>query len=238
MSRTVVVAGVGPGLGSSVAREFAADGANVALLARSADYLETTAEEITNAEPGTALPVPTDVSDADAVTAAFERIRDRFGSVDVLVNNVTISQGSSGGILSVTDDDLAGALEVRVAGQFRCAKAAAADMAADDGGTIIFTTSQTAIVPSENVAYAAARHAVRGMAKSMAADLGDRGIQIVHAVVDGWIESPELRAQYPDHDRWMDPDDIAVTYRQLADHPETVHTSELDLRHPGDDLSF
>ncbi len=40
------------------------------------------------------------------------------------------------------------------------------------------------------------------------------------------------------HDRWIDPDKIAVIYRQLVDHPETVHASEIDLRHPGDDLSF
>jgi len=238
MSRTVVVSGVGPGLGSSVAREFASHGADVVLLARSADYLERTAESITDSEPGTALAVPTDITDSNAVTAAFERTHDRFGRVDALVNNATISGGRGGGLLSVTEDDLAGAWDVRVAGGSGVRKPPPRTWAEGDGGTIIFTTSQTAIAPSENVAYAAARYAVRGIAKSMAATLGDRGIQTVHAVVDGWIANPDLRERYPDHDRWMDPDDIAVTYRRLVDHPDTVHTGELDLRHPRDDLSF
>ena len=238
MSRTVVVAGVGPGLGSSVAREFASHDANVALLARSVDYLETTAAQITDTESGTALAVPTDISDPAAVTAAFDQIHDRLGRVDLLVNNASSTETSSGGVLSVTEDDLAGAWDVRVAGQFRCAKAAATDMADGDGGTIIFTTSQSAVTPSENITYTTARHAVRGMARSMAANLGAHGIQVVHAIVDGWIESPDLRAEYPDHDRWMDPDEIAVTYRRLADHPATVHASEIDLRHPEDELSF
>ena len=111
-------------------------------------------------------------------------------------------------------------------------------MAAGDGGTILFTSSQSAVVPSERLTHATTRHAVRGMARSMATDLADHGIQTVHAVVDGWIAKPALREQYPDHDSWMDPDDIAVTYRRLVDHPDTVHTSELDLRHPGDNPSF
>lgn len=238
MSRTVVVAGVGHGLGSSVAREFASQGANVALLARSADFLEATAEQINETKAGTALAIPTDITDANAVERAFGRIHDRFGTLDVLVNNVTSSQAGRGGILEMSEDDLAGAWAVRVAGQFRCAKAAAADMAATDGGTILFTTSQSAIIPSENLAFATARHAVRGMARSMSSDLGDRGVQTIHVVIDGWIENPDLRKQYPEHERWMDPDEVAATYRRLADNPQTVHASEIDLRHPGDEVSF
>ncbi len=237
MTRTVVVAGVGPGLGSSVATEFATRGADVALLARSEDYLDSLAAEITDAQPGTALAVPTDVSEPDQVDAAFETVHETSGPVDALVNNVW-SGADPGGVLEVTEDDLAAAWDVRVAGQFRCARAAAADMADGDGGTILFTTSQSAVVPGENVAYTTARHAVRGMARSMAADLGDNGIQTVHVVIDGWIARPDLREQYPDHERWMEPDEIAVTCRRLVDNPETVHASEIDLRHPGDDLSF
>ena len=237
MRRTVVVAGVGPGLGSSIASEFIARGDSVALLARSEEYLTSLETEFTESGSGRALAVPTDISEPAQVSDAFERIRETFGPVDALVNNV--GTGARGGsILEVTEADLADAWEVRVAGQFRCAKAAAGDMAANDGGTIIFSTSQTAVTPSDNVTYTTARHAVRGMARSMATDLGEHGIQTVHAVIDGWISRPDLREQFPDHERWMDPDEIAVTYRRLVEHPETVHASEIDLRHPGDELSF
>lgn len=103
MTRTVVVAGVGPGLGSSVAREFARQGDQVALLARSAEYLETTATDISSTADGTALAVPTDVTESDAVEAAFETVHERFGPVDALVNNVFSTETAEGGILDATD---------------------------------------------------------------------------------------------------------------------------------------
>lgn len=238
MTRTVVIAGVGPGLGSSVAKEFATHGEDVALLARSDEYLDELATEIADTAPGRALPVSTDITSRAAVDSAFETIRERLGPVDVLVNNVASTQTSGGGILDVTEDDLEGAWNVRVAGQFRCAKAAAADMAANDGGTILFTTSGQARRPSEDVTYSTARHAVRGMARSMSADLGEHAIQTVHVVIDGWIASPTLQEEYPDHKEWMQPDDIASAYYRLAERPPTAYASEIDLRHPKDGLSF
>ena len=75
--------------------------------------------------------------------------------------------------------------------------------------------------PRQVLTDSTARHAVRGMARSMAADLGEHGIQTVHAVVDGWVAKPALRERYPDHDRWMDPDEVAVTYRRPVDYPES-----------------
>lgn len=239
MSRTVVVAGVGPGLGSSVAREFAAQGDSVALFARSESYLAAVARDVTASTSGEAIAVPTDLSDPDAVRDGFETVRDRVGPTDVLVLTVS-SPSADGGILDVTAADLEATWAVRVAGQFRCAKEATTDMADGDGGTILFTTSGQAVTPGGDLTYSTARHAVRGMARSMAADetLGANGVETVHVVVDGWIAKPELRDEFPDHDRWMDPDEMAVVYRRLADGAETVHASEIDLRHPRDGLSF
>jgi hypothetical protein len=85
---------------------------------------------------------------------------------------------------------------------------------------------------------ATARHALRG-ARSTNADpeLGAAGVQTVHVVVDGWIDKPSLRAAHPDHERWMDPDEVADRLRGLAA-AETVHAGEIDLRHPRDEPSF
>lgn len=237
MTRTVVIAGVGEGLGSSVARAFAAAGDQVALLARSAEFLKTTAAEITAETDGEAVAVPTDVSEPDAVVAAFETVRKRFGGVDIQVNNVG-GANVGGDALSTTRSELAEAWRVRVAGQYQCARCAAHDMADGDGGTILWTTSQQARVPRGSVTAVTARHAVRGTARTMAHNLGEYGIQSIHVVVDGWIANPSLRERYPDHDDWMDPDEIARIYRDLADDPETVYASELDLRHPRDELRF
>jgi len=79
-----VIAGVGAGLGASLARKFAKEGCRLAVLARSSDFLESLAEEIR--QRGTEiLAIPTDIGEADQVAAAFERIRDQLGPVDLLI---------------------------------------------------------------------------------------------------------------------------------------------------------
>ena len=71
MPRTAVIAGVGPGLGASLAERFAGEGCSVALLARSESYLETLADRLRAETPGDALAVPTDLSDPMTIEHAF-----------------------------------------------------------------------------------------------------------------------------------------------------------------------
>jgi NAD(P)-dependent dehydrogenase (short-subunit alcohol dehydrogenase family) len=83
-----VIAGVGPGLGASLARKLAKEGCRLGLLARSSEFLETLSNELR--QHGTeALTIPTDVSDAGQVASAFEDIGDRLGPVDLLINNAS-----------------------------------------------------------------------------------------------------------------------------------------------------
>jgi NAD(P)-dependent dehydrogenase (short-subunit alcohol dehydrogenase family) len=239
MAPTTVVAGVGPGLGSSVARRFAAAGDDVALFARSSDYLSTVADEIRAATPGAALPVPTDLADPDAVASGFETVRDAFSPVDRLVFT-SGSPSAGGGVLDVDPDAFRDALDTRLCGAFRCVREAATDMVDGGGGTVVVTNSGQSRRPSADVAYAASRHGTRGLVRALAADprLGDAGVQAVHLVIDGWIDKPSLRERYPDHERWMDPDQIAERVHDIATTPETVHANEIDIRHPRDEPSF
>ena len=87
MAQTAVIAGVGPGLGASIARTFASNGCNVSLFARSADYIEELAEDLP--EPGEGLAVQTDLRDVDAIESGFETVREAYGSVDILVNHAS-----------------------------------------------------------------------------------------------------------------------------------------------------
>ena len=240
MTETAVVAGVGAGLGSAVARRFAESGAAVGLFARSGDYIEDVAAELEASTPGDALAVPTDLTDADAVADGFEAVRERFGPVDTLAVTAFASGVDGGALLDSDEAALAAAWDTRVLGSFRCAKAAAADMRRTGGGTVLLVNSGASRRSSSSLPTATARHALRGMARSMSADpeLGAAGVQAVHVVVDGWIDKPGLRREYPDHDRWMDPDEIAERLYRLAEDPETVHAGEIDLRHPRDEPSF
>ena len=87
MTRTAVIAGVGPGLGGSLARKFAAEGCRVALFARSLDYIEELADDLP--DPGKGLAIQTDLADVDQIRDGFESVREAFGPVDVLVNHAS-----------------------------------------------------------------------------------------------------------------------------------------------------
>jgi NAD(P)-dependent dehydrogenase (short-subunit alcohol dehydrogenase family) len=85
MARTAVVAEVGPGLGESLARKFAAEGCDVGLFARSGDYIADLAADL----PTDAVAAPTDLADPEQIRAGFERVREDLGPVDVLVNHAS-----------------------------------------------------------------------------------------------------------------------------------------------------
>jgi NAD(P)-dependent dehydrogenase (short-subunit alcohol dehydrogenase family) len=222
MTRTAVVAGVGPGLGESVVRRFHAEDCSVALLARSADYLDSLADELGDR----VLPVPTDVSDRDAVTEAFDAIREAFGPIDVLVVNA--SAASWDGLLDCEFDDFRRALTVNVEGAFHCSQEAVADMLEHEGdGTVIFTGATTSVRGRKGaVGFSAAKFGARGLAESMARELGPEGVHVAHVVVDGGIQPP---GSDPDED-YLDPDAIADSYWHLVEQDRSAWTLELDLR--------
>jgi len=230
MTHTAVIAGVGPGLGASLARRFVAEGCSVGLFARSDAFIDELAAELDDG-PGEALAVPTDVTDEDAVAAGFERVREAFGPVDVLVNNA--SGAAWNGLLECTTEEFRGAFEVGGVGAFLCAREAVSDMVDGDGGTVIFTGATSALRGRGGaVAFSAAKFAARGMAESMAREFGSEGVHAAHVVVDGQIGNPRTLSRYPDRDpeTFLDPDAIAESYWDLIRQDRSAWTLELDLR--------
>ena len=224
MTPTAVVAGVGPGLGASLARRFDAEGCDVALFARSSGFIEDLADEL-----GSGLAVTVDVSDADAVREGFGRVRETFGPVDVLAFNA--SAASWTGLLDADAEGFGRALAVGVEGAFHCAREAVSDMVEHDGGTVLFTGATTSVRGREGaVGFSAAKFGARGLAESMARELGPRGVHVAHVVVDGQILSPGTRTgDRPDHE-YLDPDAMAREYWNLVEQDRSTWTLELDLR--------
>jgi NAD(P)-dependent dehydrogenase (short-subunit alcohol dehydrogenase family) len=230
MARTAVIAGVGPGLGASLARTLVEEGCAVGLFARSPGFIEELAAELRDAG-GEAVAVPTDIADESAVRAGFERVREEFGPVDVLVNNA--SAATWDGLLDIDPDDFDRALAVNGRGALLCAQEAVADMLDGDGGTVIFTGATSALRGRDGaVAFSAAKFAARGMAESMARELGPEGIHVAHVVIDGQIANPQTLEAYPDRDEntFLDPDEIAAAYWDLVEQDRSAWTLELDLR--------
>ncbi len=142
--KTVVITGASRGIGAAAARTFAAAGANVALLARSFDEIGALAAEIGE----TATAQACDVRDFDAVQAAVRAAADRFGGLDVLINNAGVIEPIA--MLDKTDPAAWGRLiDINVKGVFHGMRAALPIMIAAGGGTIITTSSGAAHNPLE-----------------------------------------------------------------------------------------
>ncbi|MFB6220832.1 MAG: SDR family NAD(P)-dependent oxidoreductase [Halolamina sp.] len=223
MARTAVIAGVGPGLGASVARKFHDEGCEVALLARSTDYTSELAAELGEG----AVAVACDIADEAAVVDAFAQVREAFGPVDVLVNNA--SAASWDGLMECSTDSFDRALGVGARGGYLCSQEAVGDMLDRGGGTVIFTGATTSIRGREGaVGFSAAKFAARGLAESMARELGPEGIHVAHTVLDGGIRPPVRDVENPEE--YLDPDAIAESYWHLVEQDRSAWTLELDLR--------
>jgi len=106
-------------------------------------------------------------------------------------------------------------------------------MLENSSGTVIFTGATSAVRGSaDGLAFGAAKFAVRGMAESTARDLGPDGIHVSHVIIDGMIDMPTVRENFPDMDdeELLDPDAIANSYWHLVEQDRSSWTLELDVR--------
>jgi NAD(P)-dependent dehydrogenase (short-subunit alcohol dehydrogenase family) len=168
-----VVTGAGSGLGRVVATALLDAGYRVALAGRRPEALEETA-----GGRDSALVVPTDVADSGSVATLFEAVRERWGRVDLLVNNAGIF-GPSGSVDEIAVADWQATVATNLTGAFLCAREAFAAMRAQrpQGGRIINNGSISAHVPRPgSAAYTATKHALTGLTKSIALDGRPYGI--------------------------------------------------------------
>ena len=224
-----VITGVGPGLGAALAHRFAAAYA-VAILARKADYLKALAAEIRKSG-ATVLDLPCDVSDAAQISKAFSAIRKDLGEPELLLYNA--GSGAFGNITEITPAQYEADWRVNAFGAFVAAKEVAPAMIARGRGTMLFTGATAGVkAGAKSVSFGPAKFAMRGLAQSLARDLGPRGIHVAWINVDGSIDIPGARGLKPslkDGD-FLKPDAIAETYWHLAHQDPSAWTMELEVR--------
>jgi NAD(P)-dependent dehydrogenase (short-subunit alcohol dehydrogenase family) len=161
--KTAVVTGGGSGLGRAMATRLAAGGYHVVVAGRT----ESSLTEVAARTGGTA--VVTDVRSLDSVTALFDVVRDRFGRLDLLVNNAGMF-GRGGRLADLAPADWQDVVDTNLTGAFWCAQAAFRLMATQDprGGRIINNGSISAHAPRPYaVAYTATKHAITGLTKAL-----------------------------------------------------------------------
>jgi len=219
--KTAVIAGVGPGLGASLCRAYAAEGYQVYALARSLKGAEL--------GDGTRF-IATDLTNEDSVRAAFQGIMAETGRVDSAVYN------ASGMVISEFKGLSSGEFEalwrVSTLGAFLFAQAALPSMADVGEGALLFTGATASIKGGANfAAFASAKFALRGLAQSLAREYGPKGIHVVHTLVDGIIWSDRARDKFGmTTETSMNPDAIAAAYLDMAHQHKSAWTHELDLR--------
>lgn len=201
---TVLVTGGARGLGREIALAFARAGANVAVadLAGAAPRgsvpyatgsdaeLEATREQL-EAAGAQALAVPCDVSDESEVSATFAAVLERFGRLDVLVNNAGVITNAKSWEMTESEWDVT--LQVNLKGPFLCSKHAARHMTARDGGGRIVTISSTSglVGIPDQVAYQSSKHGIVGQVKTLALELAPYAVT-VNAVCPTVVSSPML----------------------------------------------
>jgi NAD(P)-dependent dehydrogenase (short-subunit alcohol dehydrogenase family) len=186
--RTALVTGGASGLSQAAAELFAAEGGKVAVCDLNGDGAAETAEKIT-AEGGHAIAITANVSRAEDVQIAVDRVVTEFGHLDVLLNGAGVL--ASGSAAETSEDDWNRCLLVNTTGTFLCARAAIPHMS-DGGGSIVNIASAAALAGMRTVAaYSASKGAVVSLTRSMAIDFGSQGIR-VNAICPGTIRTPML----------------------------------------------
>lgn len=222
--RVAIVTGASKGIGEAIARRLGDAGAKVVLAARSGEKLEKIAAEIN------ALPCVCDISSEQDVKKLFEITMENFGRCDILVNNAGI--GIYGPIGEFAIDDFDAMQKVNVRGTFLCSKEAAKIMKSAKSGYIINISSVVGIKGYVNqAAYAASKHAVMGLTKTLAAELQNCGIR-VSAILPGGVDTEMVAASRPDLDRsvLMRPSDIADAAMFLLGLSETCAVDQIYIR--------
>jgi len=187
MTKTAIVTGGSRGIGRATAIELSKMGMNVAIVyhGNQAKAEETCAACKENGVD--AIAIQCDVKDPEAVTVAIENVRETFGSIDVLVNNAGITK--DGLLLRMSEEDFDSVIDTNLKGCFLFSKAAAAIMMKQRSGKIINIASVVGISGNAGQAnYAASKAGIIGFTKSLAKELGSRGI-CVNAVAPGFVET-------------------------------------------------
>src|SRR3954447_12369096 len=165
----VVITGASSGIGRAIARRFAQDGAQIALIARGRDGLEGAKKEIEDAG-GRALVLPTDLADWDAVKSAAGAVEEALGPIDIWVNNAMATIFAP--FKEIEADEFKRATEVTYLGTVWGTKAALDHMLPRDRGTIVIVGSALAYrgIPLQS-AYCGAKHGVKGFFESLRTEL-------------------------------------------------------------------
>ena len=226
MNKVCVVMGVGPGNGEAFVRRFSDEGYQVAMLARSKDYLLQLEQSISNT-----YAFPCDLMEPEQIGSVLAAIRDKLGPASMLLYN------AGGGVFKNVEEasleDFEANWRINVQGLVAATKAVLPQLREHDTASIIVTSASAATRGRANTApFASAKAAQRSLAQSMARQLGPEKIHVANVVIDGVVDLPRSRkalADKPD-DFFVKPAAVADAVWNLCQQHPSAWTFELDIR--------
>lgn len=234
LTKAALIVGAGDATGGAIARRFAREGLITCVTRRIVEHLEPLVKQI-EAEGGVAHAFGSDARDEQAVSTLFSHIEAEIAPIEVVVFNIGANVRFP--ITEMTERVYRKVWEAGALAGFLTGREAARVMLTRGHGTILFTGATASLRGSSGFsAFAGAKHALRALAQSMARELGPQGIHVAHVVIDGAIDTPWIKANFPeryklkDRDGILNPNAIAETYWMLHQQPPNAWTHELDLR--------
>jgi clavulanate-9-aldehyde reductase len=231
--KTAIVTGASSGIGEATARLLASAGCNVVLAARREDRLNALAAELGEG----ALATPTDVTDPAACAALVARAVERFGSLEILVNNAGL--GLYGSVVEGDPEDWRKMFGVNVLGVLYTTRAAVRHMLARGSGDVVFVSSLAGrrVPAADGTVYAATKYAITAVAEGLRMDVHDRGIRVIN-VEPGLVRTEFPENSYPDAEEYyaqkgfvpLEAEDVAAAVVYAVSQPARVSVNELAVR--------
>jgi NAD(P)-dependent dehydrogenase (short-subunit alcohol dehydrogenase family) len=187
MSRHVLVTGAGTGIGEAVSRQLHTDGYRVSLVGRRPEPLAALSASLGE----NAYAITGDVTDRSSISSAFTSARERFGSIEILVNSAGMAPTAP--FHRVDFADWQRTMDVNVNGVFHCSQIALEDMLGAGWGRIINIASVASLRGFPYVSgYCASKHAVLGMTRAVALEVATQGVT-VNAICPGYVDTDIVR---------------------------------------------
>ena len=221
--KSALIVGAGSGLSASLAHSFAKAGMAVALAARSPQKL---------AEFATATGARTyncDAAKRDEVEALFATLDSEGNAPDVVVYNP--SYRVRGPLIDLDPAEVEKTIAISAFGGCLVAQAAVKRMLPNGRGVVLLTGASAGVKGyAQSAAFAMGKFALRGLAQSLARELGPQGIHVAHFIIDGGIRSARRPVEADKPDALLDPNAIAQSYLQVLEQPRNAWSQEVELR--------
>lgn len=210
----VIITGAGQGLGAAIARRFAAAGARLALM----DYDGPSLAETTRACGPAAIGIEVDLSDRAATSAAIAKTFEQMGRVDTLIHNAAILRPTS--FADESFEIFFRTFNVGLQAGFQLSHAVWRGMQDNGGGAIVYVSSRSGIEGfADESAYCAGKHALEGLAKTLALEGAPYGITVNTVTPGMYMRTPMSDRNYSDElkQKWVDPALLSSAFVALAE---------------------